>query len=64
MYFDDYYQMRGQDNIQALKARVDAGTLNDSDHPLLGLIELARLNLDQLLSPGRTETLVAKLDPK
>ena len=46
MYFDEYYQMRGCDNIDALKQRVAAETLEKSDHPMLGLIHKARLDLD------------------
>ena len=62
LYLDDYYQMKGQDNVDALKQRLASDTLEDSDHPLLGLIELARLDLDQLTDPGRTESLLAKLE--
>ena len=62
LYFDEYYQMKGQDNLDALKQRVANETLEESDHPLLGLIELAGLNLDQLTNPERTEALLAKLD--
>ena len=62
LYFDEYYQMKGQDNLDALKERVESGSLERSDHPLLGLIELAGLNLDQLSDPERTETLFARLE--
>ncbi len=62
LYFDEYYQMKGQDNLDALKGRVAANTLEESDRPLLGLIELARLDLDQLTDPGRTNTLIARLE--
>jgi hypothetical protein len=62
LYFDEYYQMKGQNNIEALKQRVANGELEESDHPLLGLIELARLDLDQLTNPKRTEALLAKLE--
>ncbi len=62
LYFDEYYQMKGQDNIDSLKQRVNAENLQESDHPLLGLIELARLDLDQLTDPRRTEALLAKLE--
>ena len=62
LYFDEYYQMKGQDNLEALKARRTNKTLETSDYPLLGLIELAGLNLDQLTDVGRTETLIAKLE--
>jgi len=62
LYFDEYYVMKGQENIEALKARVSQNKLLETDYPLLGLIELARLNLDQLLNPTRTEWLVNKLE--
>lgn len=62
MYFDEYYVMKGHENIQALKSRVANKTLKESDYPLLGLIELARLNLDQLLNPNRTEGLINLLE--
>lgn len=52
LYFDEYYQMKGQDNIEALQKRVASQTLKESDHPLLGLIELARLDLTQLTDPN------------
>ena len=62
LYFDEYYQMKGQDNLDALKRRVDSDTLEESDHPLIGLIELAGLRLDELVTPGRTEALIARLE--
>ena len=62
LYFDEYYQMKGQDNLDALKNRVANKALEESDHPLLGLIELARLNLNQITDPRRTETLIARLE--
>ena len=62
LYFDEYYQMKGQDNLDALKRRVTDKNLEESDHPLLGLIELARLDLNQITDPRRTETLIAKLE--
>lgn len=62
LYFDEYYQMSGQDNVDALRQRLASNTLKKSDHPLLGLIELAHLDLDQLVEPKRTEALLAKLE--
>ncbi len=62
LYFDEYYQLRGQDNIQALRRRVNQNDLQDSDYPLLGLIELAGLRLEDLENPGRTEALIARLE--
>jgi predicted ATP-dependent endonuclease of OLD family len=61
LYFDEYYQMRGHDNVQALKKRLTEKKLQHSDHPLLGLIELARLDLDKLLGATRTQELKNKL---
>jgi predicted ATPase len=61
LYFDEYYQMEGHDNIQALKERKAKNTLKRSDYPLLGLIDLARLDLDQLLNASRTQELKNKL---
>ena len=62
LYFDEYYQMRGHDNVEALKKRKSDNKLDPSDHPLLGLIELARLDLDKLLAPNRTQDLKNKLE--
>jgi len=62
LYFDEYYLMSGQENINALRSRQDQGKLKESDYPLLGLIDLARLKLDELLAPGRTEALVNNLE--
>ena len=62
LYFDEYYQMRGHDNVEALKQRKANNKLEPSDHPLLGLIELARLDLDKLLKPSSTQELKNKLE--
>ena len=62
LYFDEYYQMKGRDNVDALKQRVANDVLEDSDRPLLGLIALAGLDLDQLTNPEKTEALIAKLE--
>lgn len=62
LYFDEYYQLTGQDNVEALLERVENDDLFESDYPLLGLLQLARLDLDQLSDPKRTEALLAKLE--
>ena len=62
LYFDEYYQMKGRDNVDTLQQRVMNNALEDSDHPLLGLIALAGLDLDQLTNPQKTEALIAKLE--
>ncbi len=61
LYFDEYYQMTGQLNVEKLKERQTSGKLEPSDRPMLGLIELARLNLDQLIKPTNTQFLKNKL---
>lgn len=62
VYFNDYYQLRGQEDLQALKERLDADALRSSDYAMLGLMKLARLDVDQLLNPGRTQLLINKLE--
>lgn len=62
VYFDEYYQMRGQDNLDALNSRVKSNTIEERDRPLLGLIELAGLDLDRLTDPRRTKRLFANLE--
>ncbi len=62
LYFDEYYQMKGQDNLNALQDRCNQGNLEEADEPLLGLIEFAGLNLDQLMNPEQTEKLLGRLE--
>jgi energy-coupling factor transporter ATP-binding protein EcfA2 len=62
LYFDEYYQLSGQANIPALIQRRDSNTLTPGDHPLLGLINLARLKLKDLLNVKRTVQLTNTLE--
>ena len=62
LYFDEYYLMKGQDNLDALMERVKEETLEEPDYPLLGLIDLAGLDLDELVDTERTEALLAQLE--
>lgn len=62
LYFDEYYQMKGQANLNALIAREDAKKLEDSDYPLIGLINLARLDHRQLVAVKNTTELKNKLE--
>jgi energy-coupling factor transporter ATP-binding protein EcfA2 len=61
VYFDEYYQMRGAENIDALQQRDNAKALLPHDYPLLGLIDLAGLHLSEVLNPNRTQELKNKL---
>ncbi len=62
LYFDEFFQMRGQDNLDALRQRVQVASLENADYPLLGLLELAGLDLNHLVEPERTEALLANLE--
>lgn len=62
LYFDDYYQMTGEENMQALKRRIDNDNLLQSDYPLLGLLNLARLDIDKVLESNRTQDIINKLE--
>lgn len=62
LYFDEYYQMTGHENIEQLVQREKDDTLKPSDHPLLGLIRLARLDLNDLVNADSTIELTSKLE--
>ena len=62
LYFDEYYQMEGQENLNALVARETEGKLKESDYQLIGLINLARLDLRTLLNSKNTTELKNKLE--
>ncbi len=62
LYFDSYYQLSGQENIEALQQRINSNTLLPSDYPMLGLLSLARIEINQLLNPDRTQELVNKIE--
>jgi len=62
LYFDEYYQMKGHANLNALIQREDEKKLEESDRPLLGLINLARLDHRELVSTKNTAELKNKLE--
>ncbi len=62
LYFDEYGQLPGEANIDALQRRVGADELSMSDRVLLGLLNLANLDLKQLLDSDRTEWLNNRLE--
>jgi predicted ATP-dependent endonuclease of OLD family len=53
--------MSGAANIEKLRERQQQSKLEKSDRPMLGLIARARLNLDEMLNPHRTQDLVNSL---
>lgn len=62
LYFDEYYQMKGQANIEALQQRLESNDLLPSDYPMLGLIGLAGIDLNALTDSNRTQELKNKLE--
>lgn len=62
LYFDEYFQMRGHENVESLIQRRDSKKLKPSDHPMLGLIGLAGIDIDALTDVQRTQELVNKLE--
>ncbi len=62
LYFDEFYQMEGQENVNQLLKRFNEDKLKDSDYPLLGLIQLAGLDLQQIKETEHTETLINRLE--
>ncbi len=62
LYFDEYHQLRGEDNLASLSARVKQSAVKDYDRPLLGLISLAGLDVESLINIERTEELIARLE--
>ena len=62
LYFDEYYQMKGQDNLGALLQRYRAQSLENPDRPLLGLIDLAGLDISELVRPEKTQALFSNLE--
>ncbi|MDE0317923.1 MAG: AAA family ATPase [Candidatus Poribacteria bacterium] len=61
-YFDEYYQMKGQENLDALNQRTASNNLDESDYPLLGLLDLADIDLAQILNLNQTERLFTKFE--
>ena len=62
LYFDEYYQLRGHENLNNLLQRHNSKQPIKSDFPLIGLINLARLNLERLLNARNTAELKNKLE--
>lgn len=62
MYFDEYYQIKGQESLDRLASRVDNSEFEDSDYPLVGLFELAELDIVELLHNGSSERIINKLE--
>jgi hypothetical protein len=55
--------MQGHDNLEALKQGIADKKLEPPDHPWLGLIELARIDLDAVLTLNSTQDLTLFVGP-
>lgn len=62
MYFDEYYQIKGQESLDRLDSRINNSEFEDSDYPLVGLFELAELDIAELLHNGSNERIINKLE--
>jgi hypothetical protein len=62
LYFDEFYQLEGQVNLEALKERLAHNQLLESDRPMISLLELARINVEQLDVAANTQDLVTRLE--
>lgn len=62
LYFDEYFQLKGRENLDALIQRRDNDDLEPADYPMLGLIGLAGINLDNIATVQSTQELVNKLE--
>jgi AAA15 family ATPase/GTPase len=62
LYFDEFYQMEGQVNLEALRDRLANNQLLESDRPMLSMLELARINIDQLDVAANTQELITRLE--
>lgn len=62
LYFSEYYQLEGRSNLNALSEREAHNQLTPADQPLLGLLNLARLNHQELQRVRNTTELKNKLE--
>ncbi|MEA2361640.1 MAG: hypothetical protein QOD71_785 [Thermoleophilaceae bacterium] len=61
-YFDDYSIMEGRISVPHLKAKRDAGDLNDADRTFLALIKFVGAQLEEFESEANYERLKADLE--
>jgi len=62
LYFDDYSLLDGKINLETLNQRKANKQLNEADETALGLLELAGVNLPELMSEEGYENSKAKLE--
>ena len=62
LYFDEYYQLKGQENLNELESRISRDEIEPADNPLIGLIEEAGLDIRQLIELDDYENLTATIE--
>ncbi|GLC28293.1 AAA family ATPase [Roseisolibacter agri] len=67
LYFDEYRLLPGRKNLPELKQRVaqaagNPAVLTDQDRAVLGLLRMAKVDLDELLKATTYEAIIAKLE--
>ncbi|HQU83283.1 MAG TPA: AAA family ATPase [Pyrinomonadaceae bacterium] len=62
LYFDDYYLLPGKVNLPALKMRVDNETLKEEDKTILGLLQMADVELEDVITTSGYEKSKARLE--
>ncbi|NJL77914.1 MAG: ATP-binding protein [Richelia sp. SM2_1_7] len=62
LYFDEYNFLPGKVNLLTLQQRENSNTLTNEDKTVLALLHLARISIDDLMTPSGYETSKAKLE--
>lgn len=61
LYFSDYYVLPSEANLVQLKAKAK-NQLSPSDEVVLALLNIANVNVDNLINPGSSEAEIARLE--
>lgn len=62
VYFDEYQFLPGKVNLPILQYKTQNNTLTKEDKTVLALLHLARISIDDLMTPSGYETSKAKLE--
>jgi predicted ATP-dependent endonuclease of OLD family len=62
IYFDEYQFLPGKVNLPTLQQRKQSNTLNSEDKTVLALLNLARIGVNDLMTPNGYETSKARLE--
>lgn len=62
LYFDDYYLLPGKVNLPTLKKRVEGETIKEEDKTVLSLLQMAGVELDDIITPAGYEKSRARLE--